>query len=100
MGEGKGSRAEAEENDVSSSPKEDRGGAESKVGEGEARGVEHRERGGEGVRLRLQCLPNESARTGAGTILFKLAYSRQYLSRALDMKSCSATPGATTNSRS
>lgn len=39
MGKGQGSRAEAEEDDVSSSPKEDRGDAESKVGEGAEGGV-------------------------------------------------------------
>jgi hypothetical protein len=36
MAKAKGSRAEAEENDVSSSAKEDRGGAESAVGEDKA----------------------------------------------------------------
>jgi len=33
MGEGEGPHAEAEENDVGSSPQEDSGGAESQVGE-------------------------------------------------------------------
>ncbi len=39
MGKGEGVRTEAEENDVSSNTKEDRGGAAGKVGEGEAGGV-------------------------------------------------------------
>jgi hypothetical protein len=38
MGKGEGARTEAEENDVSSNTKEDRGGAAGKVGEGEAGG--------------------------------------------------------------
>jgi hypothetical protein len=39
MGKGEGSRAEAEENDVSNSPKEDRDRAASQVGEVEARNL-------------------------------------------------------------
>jgi hypothetical protein len=39
MGEGEGARTEAEENDVSSNTKEDRGGAAGNAREGEAGGV-------------------------------------------------------------
>jgi hypothetical protein len=45
MGEGERSCAEVEENDVRSSPEEDRGGAASTVGEGEEGGVKNIEPG-------------------------------------------------------
>ena len=45
MGEGEGSRAETEENDVGGGREGNRGGAESAVGEGEARGVSTESRG-------------------------------------------------------
>jgi len=51
MGKGEGSRAEAEENDLSCGAQENCGGAASTVGEGEARGVRERLRGGDAAAL-------------------------------------------------